>query len=114
MTYFVLTYDQRATHHDYTRLYALLNSWRAGHLQNSVWLADLSGNAAAIRDTMKGHMHPDDTVSVIQLPTTGADWATIHCRLEGTAWPAGGDRMAEGPLPIIQSSAIQFPSPNTL
>ena len=62
---FVLTYEQRATHHDYANLYQLLNSWHAAHLQNSVWLADMNGTAAAIRDAMKAHMHPDDTVGVI-------------------------------------------------
>ena len=31
MTLYVLTYDVRATNHDYTRLYALLNSWKAAH-----------------------------------------------------------------------------------
>jgi CRISPR/Cas system-associated endoribonuclease Cas2 len=86
MTLFVLTYDVRATHHDYTNLYNLLASWRAAHLQNSVWLADMNGNAAAVRDAMKAHMHLDDTVAVIQMPSTGTDWATIHTRPEGTAW----------------------------
>jgi hypothetical protein len=85
MTFFVLTYDVRATHHDYSNLYALLNSWRAAHLQNSVWLAVMNGAATAVRDAMKAHMHPDDTVAVIQL-ATGATWATVHTRPEGTAW----------------------------
>jgi hypothetical protein len=86
MTYWVLTYDQRATHHDYSNLYHLLNSWSAAHLQNSVWLADLNGDAGSIRDAMRSHMHLDDTVAVIQLAASGTSWATIHCRPEGTAW----------------------------
>lgn len=86
MTLYVLTYDQRATHHDYSNLYQLLNSWRAAHLQNSVWLADMNGTAATVRDAMKTHMHPDDTISVIQMPSSGTNWATIHCRPEGTGW----------------------------
>lgn len=86
MSRFVLTYDVRATHHDYSRLYDQLNAWGAAHLQNSVWLADINGGASAIRDTMIGHMHRDDTVSVIQLPDTGANWAAINCRPEGVAW----------------------------
>lgn len=86
MALWVLTYDQRATHHDYSNLYQLLNSWRAAHLQNSVWLADLNGNASAIRQSMVAHMHQDDTVSVIQLPPSGANWAAINCRPEGTNW----------------------------
>ena len=87
MPLFVLTYDVRATHHDYSNLYALLNSWRAGHLQNSVWLADMNGTAEAVRDAMRTHMHKDDTVSVIQLPAPGnANWAAINCRPEGITW----------------------------
>ena len=86
MTRFVLTYDQRATHHDYSNLYALLNSWQAAHLQNSVWLADMNATAQAVRDAMRAHMHSDDTVSVIEIPTTGANWAAVHCRPEGVKW----------------------------
>jgi CRISPR/Cas system-associated endoribonuclease Cas2 len=87
MALFVLTYDVRATHHDYTNLYALLNSWRAAHLQNSVWLADMAtGTAEAVREAMRAHMHTDDTVSVIQLAATGTSWAAINVRAEGMNW----------------------------
>ena len=86
MAHFVLTYDVRTTHHDYTSLYAQLEAWRAAHLQNSVWLADLNISAATIRDTMLNHIHQDDTVSVIQLPDSGANWATQNCRPEGVNW----------------------------
>ena len=87
MALFVLTYDQRATHHDYSNLYALLNSWNAAHLQNSVWLADLNGTAANIRDAMKSHMHQDDTACVIQLRNQNdCNWAASNCRPTGTNW----------------------------
>jgi hypothetical protein len=32
MSLWALTYDQRATHHDYSNLYQLLNTWSAAHL----------------------------------------------------------------------------------
>lgn len=87
MTLFVMTYDVRATHHDYTNLYNLLQSWRAAHLQNSVWLADMNGTAEAIRNAMRTHMHQDDTISVIQLPAAGAgSWAAVNVRPEGMTW----------------------------
>ena len=85
MTAFVLTYDVRASNHDYTRLYALLTGWNAAHLQNSVWLADLKGPASAIRDLMRTHMHTDDTLSVIQL-AQAPDWATLSVRDTGSQW----------------------------
>jgi CRISPR/Cas system-associated endoribonuclease Cas2 len=85
MSLYVLTYDVRAKNHDYTRLYDLLKSWDAAHLQDSVWLADLTGTPVAIRDAMMAHMHSDDTACVVQLPTA-AGWATKHARPEGTQW----------------------------
>jgi hypothetical protein len=86
MTLFVLTYDVRATNHQYQPLYDQLNAWRAAHLQDSVWLADLNGTASAVRDAMKAHMHPNDTACVIQLPTPPFEWATSYAHQAGTDW----------------------------
>jgi hypothetical protein len=88
MTLFVLTYDVRTTNHQYQPLYDQLNAWSAAHLQDSVWLADLNGTAEAIRNAMMGHMHPKDTVCVIQLPQPAFDWATSCARETGTDWLA--------------------------
>ena len=85
MALYVLTYDVRMKNHDYTRLYEVLRSWGAAHQQDSVWLADLNGSAATIRDTMKSHMHPDDTACAIQVSSI-PDWATSYARQEGTDW----------------------------
>lgn len=86
MALYVLTYDVRATNHDYTRLYELLRAWGAAHLQDSVWLAELNMGSAAIRDAMKAHMHADDTVCVVRLPSPISDWATSKARSEGNDW----------------------------
>jgi hypothetical protein len=87
MALFVLSYDQSSTYHDYSNLFALLTSWRAAHLQNSVWLVDMNGNAETVRDAMRAHMHTDDTVAVIQLPGPGfGSWAAVQCRPEGITW----------------------------
>jgi len=87
MSLFVLTYDVRAKNHDYSRLYELLKtSWKASHLQDSVWLADLNGTPAAIRDIMMKHMHSDDTACVVELPARAAGWATKNARPEGSHW----------------------------
>jgi hypothetical protein len=85
MTQFVLTYDQRATHHDYSKLYQLLKSWNASPLLNSIWLVEINGEASAVRDRVRADMHMGDAVAVIQL-SVGANWATILCRPEGTNW----------------------------
>lgn len=85
MTLFMISHDVRSINHDYTQLYAALNRLGAAHLQNSMWLADLTGTAASIRDSFRVHMHPDDTVAVIQLAYI-PDWATANVRPGGEAW----------------------------
>jgi len=85
MTTFLLSYDVRSTNHNYAPLYALLQSWKAAHLQNSVWLADLVGSASAIRDFMLTHMHADDTVAVIEVDQK-PDWAIRNVRPDGVSW----------------------------
>lgn len=85
MTLYVLTYDVRSTNHDYQPLWDQLNKWGAAHLQNSVWLADLTGKASEVRDAMKKHMHADDTACAIQI-FSNSDWATSHARKTGTNW----------------------------
>jgi CRISPR/Cas system-associated endoribonuclease Cas2 len=86
MTLFVLAYDVRATNHQYQPLYDQLNAWSAAHLQDSVWLADLNRTAADVRNAMMAHMHTNDTVCVIQLPTAPFDWATSYARQTGMDW----------------------------
>lgn len=85
MSLFVISYDVRTTNHQYQPLYDQLNAWKAAHLQNSVWLADLNGTAAAVRDTLKKHMHPDDTLCVLQI-FANSEWATQNAKKEGVDW----------------------------
>jgi CRISPR-associated endonuclease Cas2 len=85
MTLCVITYDVRAKNHEYESLYEQLNEWGAAHLQNSVWLADMNGTTAELRDELRRHLHPDDTVCVIQI-FSNSDWATWTARKTGTDW----------------------------
>lgn len=85
MSLYVITYDVRAKNHDYASLYKTLNGWKAAHLQDSVWLAELQGPTSAIRDFLKAHMHTDDTICVIQI-FPNSDWATQHARPTGNNW----------------------------
>jgi CRISPR/Cas system-associated endoribonuclease Cas2 len=88
MPNYLICYDVRSKNHDYKALYACLAQWNAAHLQNSVWLAELKGPCTVVRDILRGHMHADDTVAVVQLPSNGApsDWATKHDRVTGVNW----------------------------
>jgi CRISPR/Cas system-associated endoribonuclease Cas2 len=85
MAYYLISYDVRAINHDYEPLYKQLGDWRAAHLQNSVWLAELKGPAATIRDILQTHMHSNDTICVIQI-FPNSDWATRNARKTGIDW----------------------------
>jgi CRISPR/Cas system-associated endoribonuclease Cas2 len=85
MTLYVITYDVRAKNPEYQSLYDQLNEWGAAHLQDSVWLADLNGTAAQVRDALSAHMHPDDTICVIEI-FSNSGWATRHARKTGNDW----------------------------
>ena len=85
MALFVISYDVRTLPgHNYQPLYDQLAAWKAAHLQNSVWLAELNGTASQVRDVLKDHLHSGDTVGVLQLK--GSGWATWNARQEGVAW----------------------------
>ncbi|MFI4986215.1 MAG: hypothetical protein ACHQF3_02145 [Alphaproteobacteria bacterium] len=88
MSLYIITYDERAKYHQYQPLYDQLNSWGAAHLQNSVWLAALNGTAAQVRDQLHAHMHPDDTLCIIQI-FNNSDWATSKARKTGNDWLQG-------------------------
>jgi CRISPR/Cas system-associated endoribonuclease Cas2 len=86
MAYYVITYDIRdRPGHDYQPLYDQLASWNAAHLQNSVWLADLNGTAVQVRDTLRSHMHNDDTFCVLRV-FHNSKWATWNARKTATDW----------------------------
>lgn len=86
MAYYVITYDLRKKPgHDYQPLYDQLKSWGAKHLQDSVWLASLNGNAEVVRNSLTRHAHSDDTFCVIQV-FANSDWATIGARADGCGW----------------------------
>lgn len=86
MALYVITYDVRAKNReDYQPLYDQLNGWEAAHLQDFVWLANLNELAKDVRDALKIHMRPDDTVCVIEI-FKKSDWSTSHARKTGKNW----------------------------
>lgn len=85
MPLYLISYDVRSKNHDYTRLYACLRQWNAAHLQNSVWLASLTGDAAVVRDVLANHLHNDDTICVVQI-FSNSDWATKYAKPLGVSW----------------------------
>lgn len=83
MTAYLITYDNHVPR-EYQPLYDLLASWDAVRLAESVWLADLNGDAAAVRDVVLSAMQPDDIVAVLEL-VTDADWA-VHATKRSINW----------------------------
>lgn len=75
MTY-LITYDLHNLR-DYRPLYALMAQWKAVRLTESLWLGNLQGPAAEVRDTVLAWLDSDDTVAVVQLQP-GSDWATMR------------------------------------
>jgi CRISPR/Cas system-associated endoribonuclease Cas2 len=85
MALFLISYDVRLKNHDYKSLYDHLNGWKAAHLQNSIWLAELNASAETVLNSIRQHVHADDTVCVIELKS-GVGWSTIHARASGNSW----------------------------
>ena len=81
MPAFLITYDLRKQR-NYQPLYDLLRQWKAARLLESVWLAELAGPAATVRDLIRQRTDADDAVAVIELKA-GFNWATIHCEPAG-------------------------------
>lgn len=83
MTY-LITYDLH-NRRNYLPLYQLMASWNATRLTESLWLANLKGPAADIRDIVASTLDNDDTVAVIQIQH-GSDWATIRVKPAASTW----------------------------
>ncbi len=83
MTY-LITYDLH-NRRDYRALYALMAQWRAVRLTESLWLANLQGPAAAVRNVVLSRLDSDDTVAVVQLKP-GSDWATMRAKPAANNW----------------------------
>lgn len=84
MAMYLISYDLHRDR-DYPRLYEALEYWGAVRLLESVWLADLIGPAAVIRNILSAHIDADDSIAIIQL-ASGIQWATVLCEPDGVAW----------------------------
>ena len=85
MSLYLISYDYHKQR-DYRRLYALLGSWGAKRLLESLWLASLTGTAAQVRSVLKSVADADDTFAVIEL-SSSADWAvTAGAYVDGVTW----------------------------
>lgn len=78
---YLMSYDAHL-HRDYTKLYELMETWRAERLLESLWLAYLRGPAETIRDFMKEALDGDDSIAVIEVKP-GSEWAATRAQKGG-------------------------------
>jgi hypothetical protein len=74
MPLFLISYDEHPSR-DYTECYKLMANWNAKRLLQSVWLAELTGPAEAIRNIVSSAFAGSASVAIIEL-FANADWAT--------------------------------------
>lgn len=79
---YLMTYDLHRQR-DYTRLYDLMDTFKAERLLESVWVAYLRGPAETIRDLMVETLDGDDSVAVIEVKP-GSEWASTRAQKGGT------------------------------
>jgi hypothetical protein len=84
MAMYMISYDLRKVR-NYEPLWAQLRAWECKRVLESLWLADLRGPAAAIRDILLSHTDGDDGVLVVQLQSD-FDWAFARVRQGGASW----------------------------
>lgn len=84
MPLYLITYDLRKVR-NYQPLYATFQQWKASRILKSLWLAQLKGPTAAIRDILRNGMDSDDGLAVIELKP-GSDWATYAVQPAGATW----------------------------
>ncbi|MXN46069.1 hypothetical protein GR138_12795 [Shinella kummerowiae] len=75
MTAYMISYDLRKNR-NYDPLIKQLRDWGCVRPLQSLWLGNLKGNAATIRDLLRTLMDSDDGLMVCEIKAT-SDWATF-------------------------------------
>lgn len=86
MPAYMISYDLRKAR-NYDPLIKQLREWGCIRPLKSLWLGNLKGNAATIRDLLRPLMDGDDGLLVCEIKPT-SDWATFHLdnNEAATAW----------------------------
>lgn len=84
MNKYLITYDLHKIR-DYTRLYEILEKWRAVRMTESCWLAELKGPAHTVRDLIRSVLDEDDSIVVLTL-IPGTEWATANASRSAANW----------------------------
>ena len=73
MPAYLISYDLHRVR-EYSALLKQLRDWSCHPMHKSTWLGVLKGPASAVRDILKAHVDPDDSIAVIELKV-GSEWA---------------------------------------
>lgn len=84
MPLYVISYDLRKQR-NYDSLLKTLRDAGAVRMLASLWLANLTGDAAQVRDVLRLHMDADDGLGLIELKA-GSDWATYKVQPGAKEW----------------------------
>lgn len=85
MAKYLITYDYHKDR-NYELLYELLNKWNAKRIVESVWFANLNGDAVAVRSALQRVADSDDVFVVIEL-IKESDWAySAGVQADGATW----------------------------
>lgn len=84
MPLYVISYDLRKVR-NYEPLLKQLRDWHCQRLLESLWLGELKGPAATIRDLLKASIDADDGLAVLELKPD-FDWAILKVQKAGSDW----------------------------
>lgn len=74
MALFLISYDLHKQR-NYDSLLEQLRSWGCTRALASMWLGNLNGNAAQVRDVLRSTVDDDDSIVVVELKP-GSQWST--------------------------------------
>jgi hypothetical protein len=84
MPAYMISYDLRKVR-NYDALIKQLRDWGCVSPLKSLWLGQLKGTSATIRDLLVRLMDSDDGLIVIEIKPT-SDWAFVRLQEDITAW----------------------------
>lgn len=84
MADFIISYDLH-NQRNYEPVWALLESWGATRLLESLWVVSIDSTPRDLRDALNGVIDHDDSTVVIALKP-GLGWGTMRARKPGVQW----------------------------
>ncbi len=84
LTRFMIAFELR-TASDYETLYHCLDHWAAVPILDGLWLAEIPGTAASVRDVLRSVLDCEDGIAVLPIGDEN-NWAAIGISVRGLQW----------------------------